>query len=128
VTHAVLLCEYFPDAKEEDWTVEHAGQRVQVIKRDKDGKGILQFGTEVVNAADGSIAALLGASPGASTATPIMLKLLANCFPTEYNSPEWQTKFKEMIPSYGFKLNEHPEMVSEIRENCSKVLKIFPNN
>lgn len=122
------LREYFPDAQDEDWKVEHAGQRVQVIKRDKDGKGILQFGTEVVNSADGSIAALLGASPGASTATAIMLKLLANCFPTEFNSPEWNSKFKEMIPSYGLKLNEHPEMVAEIRENCSKVLRIFPNN
>ncbi|MGG5507643.1 MULTISPECIES: malate dehydrogenase (quinone) [unclassified Myroides] len=122
------LREYFPDAKEEDWKIEHAGQRVQVIKRDKDGKGILQFGTEVVNSADGSIAALLGASPGASTATAIMLKLLANCFPTEFNSPAWQAKFKEMIPSYGLKLNEHPEMVADIRENCSKVLKIYPNN
>lgn len=122
------LREYFPDAQDEDWKVEHAGQRVQVIKRDKDGKGILQFGTEVVNAADGSIAALLGASPGASTATAIMLKLLANCFPTEFKSEAWQTKFKEMIPSYGLKLNEHPEMVAEIRENCSKVLKIYPNN
>jgi len=122
------LREYFPDAQEEDWKVEHAGQRVQVIKRDKDGKGILQFGTEVVNSADGSIAALLGASPGASTATAIMLKLLANCFPTEFKSEAWQTKFKEMIPSYGLKLNEHPEMVAEIRDNCSKVLKIYPNN
>lgn len=122
------LREYFPDAQDEDWKVEHAGQRVQVIKRDKDGKGILQFGTEVVNAADGSIAALLGASPGASTATAIMLKLLENCFPTEFKSEAWQTKFKEMIPSYGLKLNEHPEMVAEIRENCSKVLKIYPNN
>lgn len=122
------LKEYFPNAQDEDWKVEHAGQRVQVIKRDKDGKGILQFGTEVVNSADGSIAALLGASPGASTATAIMLKLLANCFPAEFNSAAWQAKFKEMIPSYGLKLNEHPELVDEVRENCSKVLRIYPNN
>ncbi|MDR0230020.1 MAG: malate:quinone oxidoreductase [Flavobacteriaceae bacterium] len=122
------LKDYFPDAKAEDWKIEVAGQRVQVIKKDKEGKGILQFGTEVVNAADGSIAALLGASPGASTATPIMLKLLAKCFKDEFNSPEWQTKFKEMIPSYGLKLNEHPELVEEIREQTSKTLKIYPNN
>lgn len=122
------LRAYYPDAKDEDWTLEKAGQRVQVIKKDKDGKGILQFGTEVVNSADGSIAALLGASPGASTATPIMLKLLSQCFKQEFQSAEWQAKFKEMIPSFGLKLNEHPELVAEIRENCSSVLKIFPHN
>ncbi|MDR2221705.1 MAG: malate:quinone oxidoreductase [Flavobacteriaceae bacterium] len=122
------LKDYFPDAKAEDWKIEIAGQRVQVIKKDKEGKGILQFGTEVVNAADGSIAALLGASPGASTATPIMLKLLAKCFKDEFNSTEWQTKFKEMIPSFGLKLNEHPELVAEVRDNTSKTLKIYPNN
>lgn len=122
------LKEYFPEAKAEDWKIDEAGQRVQVIKKDKEGKGILQFGTEVVNSADGSIAALLGASPGASTATPIMLKLLAKCFPTEFKSVEWQEKFKEMIPSFGTKLNEHPEMVADIREMTSKTLKIFPHN
>lgn len=122
------LKEYFPDAKEEDWKLEHAGQRVQVIKKGKDGKGILQFGTEVVNSEDGSIAALLGASPGASTATQIMLKLLANCFPNEFKSEQWQSKIKEMIPSFGLKLNEHPELVEETRERCSKILKIYPNN
>lgn len=122
------LKEYFPEAKEEDWTLEKAGQRVQVIKKDPKGRGILQFGTEVVNSADGSIAALLGASPGASTATPIMLKLLSQCFKDEYKSEEWQRKLKEMIPSFGLKLNEHPELVSDIREKTSKALEIYPNN
>lgn len=122
------LREYYPDAKEEDWKLEKAGQRVQVIKKDKDGKGILQFGTEVVSAADGSIAALLGASPGASTATPIMLKLLSQCFKEEFKSAEWQAKFKEMIPTFGLKLNEHPELVESTRDNTSKTLKIFPHN
>nr|WP_262903749.1 malate dehydrogenase (quinone) [Myroides odoratimimus] len=122
------LREYYPDAKEEDWKLEKAGQRVQVIKKDKDGKGILQFGTEVVSAADGSIAALLGASPGASTATPIMLKLLSQCFKEEFKSAEWQAKFKEMIPTFGLKLNEHPELVASTRDNTSKTLKIYPYN
>ncbi len=122
------LREYYPDAKDEDWKLEQAGQRVQVIKKDKDGKGVLQFGTEVVSAADGSIAALLGASPGASTATPIMLKLLSQCFKEEFKSAEWQAKFKEMIPTFGVKLNEHPELVAEVREKTGKVLKIYPYN
>ncbi|MCC9043520.1 malate:quinone oxidoreductase [Myroides sp. M-43] len=122
------LKEYYPNAKEQDWKLEQAGQRVQVIKKDKDGKGILQFGTEVVSAADGSIAALLGASPGASTATPIMLKLLSQCFKEEFKSDQWQAKFKQMIPSFGIKLNEHPELVAQVRDNTSKALKIYPHN
>ncbi|MGL4581991.1 MAG: malate:quinone oxidoreductase, partial [Flavobacterium sp.] len=122
------LREYYPDAKAEDWKLEQAGQRVQVIKKDDKGRGILQFGTEVVSAADGSIAALLGASPGASTATPIMLKLLSQCFKEEFKSAEWQAKFKEMIPTFGVKLNEHPELVAEVREKTGKVLKIYPYN
>ncbi|MTG97840.1 malate dehydrogenase (quinone) [Myroides sp. BIT-d1] len=122
------LREYFPDAKDEDWTLEQAGQRVQVIKKDAKGRGILQFGTEVVAAGDGSIAALLGASPGASTATSIMVKLLSKCFKDEFESPEWQAKFKEMIPSFGMSLNEHPELVAQVRENCSKALKVYPHN
>lgn len=54
--------EFVPNAKSEDWEIVVAGQRVQVIKDTEDGKGTLQFGTEVVSAADGSIAALLGFS------------------------------------------------------------------
>ncbi len=76
------LREFIPNAKSEDWDIVVAGQRVQVIKdTDAGGKGTLQFGTEVVSAADGSIAALLGASPGASTAVHVMLEVLEKCFP-----------------------------------------------
>lgn len=122
------LREYFPDADMDDWEIEVAGQRVQVIKKDKDGKGILQFGTEVVSSADGSIAALLGASPGASTAAPIMLHLLEKCFPEEYQSEAWQAKFKEMIPSFGMALNDNPEMAKQVRDQSSKTLKLYPYN
>ena len=97
-------------------------------KKDKDGKGILQFGTEVVSSADGSIAALLGASPGASTAAPIMIHLLEKCFPEEFNSTAWKEKFKEMIPSFGMRLNENPELAAQIREETSKTLKLYPFN
>lgn len=101
------LREFIPNAKAEDWDLVVAGQRVQVIKdTEAGGKGTLQFGTEVVSAADGSIAALLGASPGASTAVHVMLKVIQKCF-TE-KMPEWQPKLKEMIPSYGLSLKENP--------------------
>jgi malate dehydrogenase (quinone) len=95
------LREFVPEAKMEDWKLEIAGQRVQVIKKDSRRGGILQFGTEVVYAHDGSIAALLGASPGASTAVAIMLELLQDCFADQLKTLPWQTKLKEMIPSHG---------------------------
>ena len=120
------LKEYLPDAKPEDWTLENAGQRVQVIKKDKNGKGVLEFGTEVVNCEDGSLAVLLGASPGASTAVSIMLDLINRCFKYELTSPEWQAKLKEMIPSYGQSLNDNPKLADEIRYKTGTVLKLRP--
>ncbi len=103
------LREFIPNAKSEDWDIVVAGQRVQVIKdTDAGGKGTLQFGTEVVSAADGSIAALLGASPGASTAVHVMLEVLEKCFPSRM--VEWEGKMKEMIPSYGISLTENPRL------------------
>ena len=104
------LREFIPNAKSEDWDIVVAGQRVQVIKdTEAGGKGTLQFGTEVVSAADGSVAAFLGASPGASTAVHVMLEVLEKCFPATYE--EWEPKIKEMIPSYGMSLVENPELL-----------------
>lgn len=117
------LRDYLPDAKKNEWKLEIAGQRVQVIKK-KDGKGVLEFGTEVINSADGSLAALLGASPGASTTVSIMLNLIKRCFPEQYASAEWQAKFKEMIPSFGKALNEHPELLKQVRTETSKTLQL----
>ncbi|WP_442602413.1 malate:quinone oxidoreductase [Paenibacillus sp. KN14-4R] len=107
------LREFIPNAKIEDWDIVVAGQRVQVIKdTEAGGKGTLQFGTEVVSSADGSIAALLGASPGASTAVHVMLEVLEKCFPQHMK--EWEPKIKEMIPSYGVSLEKNPELFQEI--------------
>ncbi|MBU8690812.1 malate dehydrogenase (quinone) [Priestia megaterium] len=107
------LREFIPHAKSDDWYIVEAGQRVQVIKDTKTGgKGTLQFGTEVVSSADGSVAALLGASPGASTAVHVMLKVLEKSFPQHMN--EWEQKIREMIPSYGMSLGENPELLQEI--------------
>lgn len=118
------LKEYVPSAKKQDWVLENAGQRVQVIKKDKDGNGILEFGTEVVNAADGSLAVLLGASPGASTATSIMLELLTKCFPEQMKSTAWQEKLQIMIPSFGKSLNNNPDLADQIRKKTNEVLKL----
>lgn len=116
------LKEYFPDAEASDWELEVAGQRVQVIKKDKDKTGVLQFGTEVVTAADGSISALLGASPGASTSVPIMIELIERCFKDEVQSPEWQAKLKQMIPSYGQSLIKDEALADATRARTSKAL------
>lgn len=115
------LREFIPNAKSEDWDLVVAGQRVQVIKdTEAGGKGTLQFGTEVVSAADGSIAALLGASPGASTAVSIMLELIEKCFPQHLKA--WEPKLKEMIPSYGAQLVKNPELIQEIHTSTDRAL------
>ena len=116
------LREYYPDAQMDDWELEIAGQRVQVIKKDDEEGGVLEFGTEVVSSADGSIAALLGASPGASTAVSIMLDLLKRCFPEQLETENWQQKLKEMIPSYGQVLANNPELGQALRRQTSEVL------
>lgn len=120
------LLEYFPEAHMPDWELVVAGQRVQVIKKDEEHGGVLEFGTEIVSAGDGSIAALLGASPGASTAVSIMLDVLKKCFQEELQTPEWQAKLKQMIPSYGQSLAKDPELCRKIRQWTSASLHLKP--
>ncbi len=116
------LKEYFPKAKKQDWELAVAGQRVQVIKKDKDGNGTLEFGTEVVCSADGSIAGLLGASPGASTAVNIMLDTLQKCFPAQMQSTDWQNKLNALVPVRAKSFITNPSLVSDSREHTAKVL------
>jgi malate dehydrogenase (quinone) len=114
------LRDFIPNAKVEDWDLVVAGQRVQVIKDTVGGKGTLQFGTEVITAEDGSIAALLGASPGASTAVHVMLEIFNKCFPEHMN--EWEPKIKEMIPSYGVSLGQNPQLLEEMHAMTAETL------
>ncbi|WP_160070075.1 malate:quinone oxidoreductase [Sphingobacterium bovisgrunnientis] len=118
------LKQFMPTAKLEDWVIEKAGQRVQVIKKDPKHGGVLEFGTEVVSSADGSIAALLGASPGASTSVAIMIQLLKKCFPERAKSSEYKKKLREMIPSWGQSLNDNPELCAQVREHSQRILKM----
>ncbi|SEM75367.1 malate dehydrogenase (quinone) [bacterium A37T11] len=122
------LKEYVPLAKKEDWELAIAGQRVQVIKKDEKHGGILEFGTEVVTSADGSISALLGASPGASTSVAIMLNLLKKCFPEEMRSADWITQLKKIIPSYGQSLAENEALALETRTKTAKALQLKQND
>jgi malate dehydrogenase (quinone) len=116
------LQEYYPEARAEDWELRVAGQRVQIIRKDAKTGTYLQFGTEVVNSADGTLSALLGASPGASTSVPIVLELLARCFPQRVSSEAWQAKLRQMIPTFGQSLAGDRELSRRIRRETSDVL------
>ncbi|WP_403023183.1 malate:quinone oxidoreductase [Salinibacterium sp. GXW1014] len=116
------LRQFMPEAKDEDWELITAGQRVQVMKKDAKKGGVLQFGTEVVAAEDGSIAGLLGASPGASTAVPIMISLLERCFPDRFES--WKPSIAEMVPSLGRRLSDDPELAQQLIESTSRDLSL----
>jgi len=116
------LREFFPNAKPEDWYQITAGQRVQVIKKDAAKGGVLQFGTEVVAAGDGSIAGLLGASPGASTAVPIMLGLLEKCFPDRFVN--WEPRIKTMVPTFGSQLSDDEALAAATMTRTATALEI----
>jgi malate dehydrogenase (quinone) len=118
------LREFYPNARQEDWRVEVAGQRVQIIKKDPVHGGILEFGTELVIASDRSIAAMLGASPGASTAVSIMVQVLERGFPEQLKTGEWPAKLKQMIPSYGQSLIDNPALCLRIRAETAEVLHL----
>lgn len=118
------LREYFPNAKQEDWRLEVAGQRVQIVKRDPVHGGILQFGTELVSAADGSIIAMLGASPGASTAVAIMLDVIKRCFAKQLADGGWTAKLASFIPSFGQSLIDNPALTQRVRAESAAVLHI----
>ena len=113
---------FMPTAKDEDWELLQAGQRAQVMKKDPEKGGILQFGTEVVTGADGTIAGLLGASPGASTAVSIMLGLMKTCFPDRIQA--WEPRLRELIPSYGETLNARPEAARELLGETAEALAL----
>lgn len=117
------LREYFPEANGADWELITAGQRVQIIKKDPKKGGVLQFGTEVITSSDGSISALLGASPGASTAVPIMLELLQRCFPRKFKL-EWQDPLRDMMPTYGSRLNDNPDLAAETLAKTAAALQL----
>ena len=120
----MALREYVPFTKLEDWELLEAGQRVQVIKKDKEEGGVLEFGTEIVVSEDGTVAALLGASPGASTAVAVMLGILSKCFKKRSQSDYWQTKLKELAPSFGQSLSKDEKQLQTTRERTSRILEL----
>ena len=119
-----LLREFFPNANQDDWRLEVAGQRVQIIQKDPVHGGILKFGTELVIASDRSVVAMLGASPGASTAVWIMLQVLERGFPEQLKTGGWPAKLKQLIPSYGQSLIDNPALCLKVRAETAEVLHL----
>jgi malate dehydrogenase (quinone) len=118
------LREFYPEAKEEDWRLEVAGQRVQVIRPDPKRGAVLAFGTELVAAKDHSLVGLLGASPGASTAVFIVIDLLEKCFKGQMTESEYLPKLRKIIPSYGHSLIEDAALCKKVRIQTADILKI----
>jgi malate dehydrogenase (quinone) len=118
------LQEYYPSAKSEDWKLQRADQRVQIIKPDAERGGVLEFGTELVGAADQSLVALLGASPGASTAAYVAISVLQKCFSPELTADAWLPKLQEIIPSYGISLLEDADLCRRVRAETAAVLNL----
>ncbi|HEV2073579.1 MAG TPA: malate dehydrogenase (quinone), partial [Thermomicrobiales bacterium] len=116
------LRNFVPTAQEDDWELVAAGQRVQTMKSTRGKRGVLEFGTEVVSTRDGSLAGLLGASPGASTAVSIMLDVMERCFSAEY--PGWQGRLRELIPSVGTAIAENPALLEEIQASTDRTLQL----
>jgi len=114
---AEVLRQFVSSAVDSDWETVIAGQRVQVIRR-----GALDFDTTVLSGADGSIAGLLGASPGASTAVTAMLEVLRRCFAHRY--PSWLPTLQEMVPSLGTRLSGEPKLFEEVWSWGTKVLEL----
>jgi malate dehydrogenase (quinone) len=113
---------FYPRVEPKDWKLEVAGMRVQIIKRDPKQGGILKFGTEIVTAQDRSLVALLGASPGASTAAAIMIKVLELCFDNQLRASGWKTKLQQIIPSYGHSLIDDANLTRQVRADTATVL------
>lgn len=118
------LKEYYPDARKEDWKLIQAGQRVQIIKKDPEKGGVLKLGTEVVVDQQKTISALLGASPGASTAAPIALDVIKQMFPQQFNSPQWQSRIRAIVPSYGEKLNGNVALTQKVWDDTAAALQL----
>ncbi|MGP3591639.1 malate dehydrogenase (quinone) [Vagococcus sp. WN89Y] len=118
------LKEYYPQARKEDWKLIQAGQRVQIIKKDEEKGGVLKLGTEVVVDQQKTISALLGASPGASTAAPITLNVIKKMFPEQFNSPQWQSKIRQIIPSFGQSINGNVALTQQVWDDTASTLQL----
>ena len=119
-----MLRQFFPDAARGDWREAVAGQRVQIIKPDPEREGVLEFGTELVASADGSLVVLLGASPGASTAAAIAVGVLEKCFAGELTESGWLPRLRQIIPTYGIDLSRDADACRKVRADTAEILRV----
>lgn len=119
------LRQFYPQAVESDWQLAHAGKRVQVIKKCDEKGGKLEFGTEIISAKDGSAAALLGASPGASVSVQAMINVIERCFKTQLKTDAWQQKMKTLVPSYGESLITDAKLLKKIRTRTLSTMQLL---
>lgn len=124
-TRVSTLRQFYPQATEADWHLENAGKRVQIIKKCDEKGGKLEFGTEIVAAEDGTIAALLGASPGASVSVQAMISVIERCFNTQLKDANWAAKMKILVPSYGESLIDNAALLKSVRKRTLKTLKLL---
>ena len=118
------LREFLPQANSADWKLANAGQRVQIIKKCEKKWGKLEFGTEIVATQDGSLAALLGASPGASVSVQAMIHVIEQCFGTQLKHQVWNEKLKSLIPSYGQSLIVDSDLLRKVRKHTLSTLPV----
>ena len=124
ISRMATLRHFYPEARNADWHLENAGKRVQIIKRCDDKGGKLEFGTEIVASEDGTIAALLGASPGASVSVQAMINVIEKCFSTQMQDTTWQAKMKTLVPSYGESLVDNATLLKSVRTRTLKTLNL----
>ncbi len=123
-SRVTTLREFYPLATDADWHLESAGKRVQIIKQCDEKGGKLEFGTEIVAAKDGSIAGLLGASPGASVSVQAMINVIERCFSDNIKTEQWHSKIKALIPSYGESLIDDSQLLAQVRNRTLQVLNL----
>ncbi len=118
------LRDFLPQASSQDWQLANAGQRVQIIKNCEENWGKLEFGTEIVTTQDGSLAALLGASPGASVSVQAMINVIERCFTTQLQGKAWAAKMRTLVSSYGQSLIDDASLLQQVRQHTLKTLKL----
>ena len=119
------LRTFVPTVRAEDWELVPAGQRVQVLKTSGGRGAMVGFGTEIVTSAGGSLAALLGASPGASTAVATMVDVLATSFPARM--AEWAPRLHEIAPATGAGGRPDPADLTARTDEARRILGLVPD-
>jgi malate dehydrogenase (quinone) len=120
----MVLRRFYPDARDADWKLIDAGIRVQAIKKSDGKAGIVHYGTEVITSADRSIAALLGASPGASVCVHIVLDVIKTCLPGLLSTTDGQARIAAMLPIFGhdLKVAANADRFRQTSDAASRVL------